>query len=34
MREAVESPSVRVPHFETREEFHKWIENLTEVDFK
>lgn len=34
MKQAVESPSVLVPDFETDEEFLTWINRLEKADFK
>ena len=34
MKQAVEAPTVAVPHFDTPEELMAWLDNLTEADFK
>ena len=34
MKEAVEAPSVEIPHFNTSGELREWIMNLTDEDFE
>ncbi len=33
MKQAVEAPTVAVPHFDSDEDFLAWLENLTDADF-
>lgn len=33
MQQAVEAPTVAVPHFDSDEDFLAWLENLTDADF-
>ena len=33
MKQAVEAPTVAVPHFDNDEDFLAWLENLTDADF-
>ena len=33
MKQAVEAPTVAVPHFDNDEDFLVWLENLTDADF-